>query len=460
MSHHFSALTEAELGLFIDLYELTMASAYHAEGMDKRAVFTLHFRKLPPQRNFVLACGQHYAALLATSLRFPPEQVAQLRTLGRFDESFLQWLANFRFSGDIRVLPEGTPVFPHEPILEVEAPLAEGQLLETLLMNYVHTESVLATKAVRMVNAAQGRPVIDFGMRRMHGFDAALRGVRAYRAAGIDATSNVLGSFQYGLPASGTMAHAYIQAHDDETEAFRTYAKLYPGTVLLVDTYDALAGVDKVIHLVKEEGLDVSAIRLDSGDLGKLARAARQQLDQAGLNDVGIVVSSGLDEWSIRELVEADAPVDSFAVGTKLGVSEDAPVLDLAYKLTDYDGQPRLKNSPGKKLFPGRKQVWRFRDKNAQYLYDEISLESETCDGEPLLLKAVCEGKSVAPEPDLNITTERVREACRAMPERLLALDACDLPYEVKISDALEQLYHKALADISANQASTDQRPD
>lgn len=446
---YFNELRESELGLFIDLYELLMVRAYRAEGMEERAVFTLHFRKLPPRRNFILACGQHHAALLVTSLRFPPEQVERLRALNRFDDDFLQCLSEFRFSGDIRVLPEGTPVFPHEPMLEVEAPLAEGQLLETLLMNYVNSESVLATKAVRMVHAARGKPVVDFGMRRMHGFDAALRGVRAYRVAGLDSTSNVLGSFRYGLPASGTMAHSYIQAHDDETQAFRAYAKLYPGTALLVDTYDTIAGIDKVIHLVKEEGLEVSAIRLDSGDLGQLAKDARARLDDAGLTDMKIVVSSGLDEWGIQSL--ADAPIDSFAVGTKLGVSEDAPVLDLAYKLTDYAGEPRLKNSPGKKLLPGRKQVWRFRDSGGRYRYDEIGQDTETRDGEPLLFTAVRNGEPVGPEPDLEATRERVSEALKAMPARMLELDTCEPPYEVKISDALERLYQDALAKVATD---------
>ncbi|WP_347332325.1 nicotinate phosphoribosyltransferase [Marinimicrobium locisalis] len=446
---YFGELTEAELGLFIDLYELSMAQAYRAEGMEERAVFTLHFRKLPPQRNFILACGQHYAALLVASLRFPTEQVERLRALNRFDEDFLRWLSEFRFSGDIRVMPEGTPVFPHEPMLEIEAPLAEGQLLETLLMNYVNSESVLATKASRMVHAAHGKPVVDFGMRRMHGFDSALRGVRAYRVAGLDSTSNVLGSFRHGLPASGTMAHSYIQAHDDEMEAFRRYAKIYPGTALLVDTYDTMAGIDKVIHLVKSEGLDVSAIRLDSGDLGQLAKDARTRLDDAGLTDMKIVVSSGLDEWGIQELVDAHAPIDSFAVGTKLGVSEDAPVLDLAYKLTDYAGEPRLKNSPGKKLFPGRKQVWRFRDNEGRYRYDEIGRNTESRDGEPLLFTAVRNGQPVGPAPDLEATRERAREALKAMPTRVLALDTCEPPYEVKVSDALERLYRDALAKVT-----------
>lgn len=446
---YFTGLTEEELGLFVDLYELTMARAYRAEGMTERALFTLHFRKLPPGRNFVLACGQHYGALLASALHFPREQVDRLAQLDMFEDDFLEWLSAFRFSGDIRVMPEGTPVFPHEPLLEVDAPVAEGQLLETLLMNYVNTETVLASKAARMVVAADGRPVVDFGMRRMHGYDAALRGVRAYRTAGLAATSNVLGSFQHGLAASGTMAHSFIQAHRDEMEAFRTYARLYPGTTLLVDTYDTLGGVDKVIRLVRDEGLKVNAIRLDSGDLAQLARDARQKLDEAGLEDIKIVVSSGLDEWSIRDMVEAGAPVDGFGVGTKLGVSEDAPAMDFAYKLTEYAGEPRLKNSPGKKLLPGRKQVWRYRDGDGRYRYDEIGRDREEREGEALLATVVRDGEPVGPGPDCEASRERVRRALNDMPERLLDLDETDQPYEVRISDQLENLYQEALAAVT-----------
>jgi nicotinate phosphoribosyltransferase len=446
---YFTGLTEEELGLFVDLYELTMARAYRAEGMTERALFTLHFRKLPPGRNFVLACGQHYGALLASALHFPREQVDRLAQLDMFEDDFLEWLSAFRFSGDIRVMPEGTPVFPHEPLLEVDAPVAEGQLLETLLMNYVNTETVLASKAARMVVAADGRPVVDFGMRRMHGYDAALRGVRAYRTAGLAATSNVLGSFQHGLAASGTMAHSFIQAHRDEMEAFRTYARLYPGTTLLVDTYDTLGGVDKVIRLVRDEGLKVNAIRLDSGDLAQLARDARQKLDEAGLADIRIVVSSGLDEWSIRDMVEAGAPVDGFGVGTKLGVSEDAPAMDFAYKLTEYAGEPRLKNSPGKKLLPGRKQVWRYRDRDGRYRYDEIGRDREEREGEALLATVVRDGEPEGPGPDCEASRERVRRALNDMPERLLDLDETDQPYEVRISDQLENLYQEALAAVT-----------
>jgi len=244
--------SERELALLTDLYELTMAQAYWRDDHRGEAVFSLFFRKLPAGRRFAVACGQEYAAHLIRGLRFYPEQIERLRQLELFEDGFLRWLADFRFEGEIRTLPEGSVVFPNEPLLEVRAPVIQGQLLESLLMNYVNLETLLASKAARMVLAADGVPVVDFGMRRMHGLESAWRGVRAYRVAGIAGTSNVLGGLSFDLPVRGTMAHSYIQSHDDETEALRRYARDYPGTTLLVDTYDTLRGVDRVRETNRE----------------------------------------------------------------------------------------------------------------------------------------------------------------------------------------------------------------
>ena len=435
----------AELGLLTDLYELTMARAYQAEGMDEPAVFSLFFRELPGERNFMLACGQEEAAELVTALRFPRAQVERLRELDLFDDSFLRWLEDFRFSGEIHAMPEGTPVFPGEPLLEVRAPIAEAQLLETFLMNFIHLETQLASKAVRVVLAAGERPVVDFGMRRMHGMEASLRAVCAYRVAGIAGTSNVLGSLVHGLPARGTQAHSYIQAHGDETEALRRYARLYPGTTLLVDTYDTLAAVDKVIGLVRDEGLDVGGIRMDSGDLDALSREARKRLDDAGLEAVKILVSGGLDEWKIRDLVAAGAPVDGFGVGTEMGAVTDAPALDIAYKLTEYGGEGRLKNAPGKAIYPGRKQVWRFTDGSGRCTHDEITLRDEGRNGVPLLRPVVSEGSPVLPAPDPEGTRARVRENLAALPPELLSMDRAAEPYPVSFSPELEKLREEIL---------------
>lgn len=439
----------AQPGLFTDLYELTMARAYRAKEMHGRALFSLHFRHLPPERNFLLACGQNYLAQLISELRFPPEQVDFLAGMPQFDDSFLDWLQNFHFSGDIRAVPEGTPVFPHEPLMELEAPIAEAQLLETLVMNYVGTETLLASKAVRMVLAAEGRPVVDFGIRRMHGLDAALRSARAYRVAGIAATSNVRGSQLYGLPPSGTMAHAYIQACGDETDAMRTYARLYPGTTLLVDTYDTLAGVDKVIGLVRDEGLDVAAIRLDSGDLGELAIEARKRLDRAGLTTMRIVASSGLDEWKIRDLVKQGAPIDGFGVGTEMGVSGDAPVVDMVYKLTEYDGRACLKKSPGKLLLPGRKQIWRQTGYDGVYQGDTLGLADEDQSGEALLHTVMRDGELLASPPDPRDSRDRSKGALECMPAELQKLEHVPHAYPVTISDRLKALHTQALSDVT-----------
>ncbi len=439
---------EDELGLFTDLYQLTMCQAYQAAEMNQPAVFSLFFRKLPDHRNFLLACGQEEAARLATAIRFPRRQLDRLADLEVFRDEFLRWLEAFRFSGDIHALPEGTPVFPHEPLLEVRAPVAEAQLLESIVMNAVNTETLLASKAARITLAAAGRPVMDFGMRRMHGMDAALRGARAYRVAGISATSNVLAGLRHGLPVQGTMAHSFIQAHDDETQAFRLYARLYPGTTLLVDTYDTLAGVEKVIALVRDEGLEVGGIRLDSGDLGALAKESRRRLDAAGLERVKIVASGGLDEWKIAGLLADGAPIDGFGVGTDMGAVADAPSLDLAYKLTEYAGKPRLKNSPGKQLLPGAKQVWRFQDASGHYTHDELTRREEQRQATPLLLPAVTGGEPLHPTPNPDLARERAWEALEHMPPEMRRLEPMDAPYPVHTSSALSALRRAALAAI------------
>ncbi|MCG8393392.1 MAG: nicotinate phosphoribosyltransferase [Pseudomonadales bacterium] len=438
------------LGLLTDLYELTMLQAYWHESMNETATFSLFFREMPLQRNFMLACGQEYAARLVRQLHFPAEQVDRLKALDLFQDAFLEWLQDFHFQGDIHCLPEGTPVFPHEPIMEITAPLMEAQLLESLLMNLVHLETVLASKAVRMVLAAGDRPVVDFGMRRMHGSDAALRGVRAYRAAGLAGTSNVLGGLQHDLPLRGTMAHAYIQAHDDELAAFRAYSRLYPGTTLLVDTYDSRGGVDKVIRLARDEGLDIGAIRLDSGNLAKQALDARRQLDAAGLESIRILVSGGLDEYRISRLLAEGAPIDGFGVGTSMGAASDAPTLDLAYKLTEYAGRPRLKNSPGKQLFPGLKQVWRQRDAQGRYQQDRITARDEQGEGQPLLQPVIRAGAPCREAPDLSVTRRQVATHLEKLPEPLLSLTPSEC-YPVQFSERLKALRESVLQELPDN---------
>ncbi|MBX6365994.1 MAG: nicotinate phosphoribosyltransferase, partial [Gemmatimonadetes bacterium] len=354
-----------DVALLTDLYELTMLQAYWRERMDAEAVFSLHVRKLPPERNYLLACGVEDALRQLAALRFTRPALDYLGTLGLFRDEFLDWLGRLRFTGDVYAVPEGTPVFPPAPLLEVVAPLPEAQLAETLVLNRIHFQTVLASKAARVVRAAAGRPVVDFALRRMPGIDAGVTGARAFYVAGVASTSDVLAGARYGIPVAGTMAHSYVQAHDDELEAFRRFASLYPETTLLVDTYDTLRGVDAVIRLAAELGdaFRVRAIRLDSGDLAELARESRRRLDEAGLTGVRIFASGGLDEYAIAALVRSGAPIDAFGVGTRMGVSSDAPALDgMAYKLTEYAGRGRTKLSTGKFVYPGRKQVWRVEE--------------------------------------------------------------------------------------------------
>lgn len=437
---------DGEMALLTDLYQLTMTQAYWKEEMHEWATFSLFFRKMPPTRRFMLACGQQHAAELLSRLRFGDEALSRLADTGKFDQEFLDWLGNWRFEGDIWTLPEGTPVFANEPLLEVDAPIAQAQLLESLVMNLVQLETVLASKAVRLVMAAQGRPVVDFGMRRMHGVDAAVRGVRAYRTAGLAGTSNVLGGLRHDLAINGTMAHSYILAHDDETQAFRAFARHYPGTTLLVDTHDTLEGVRKVIEIMREEPeVDVKSIRLDSGDLGELAKGARALLDEAGHDDLTIVASSGLDEHKIATLLEDGAPIDAFGVGTQMGVAADSPVIDLSYKLVEYAGTPRVKHSPGKINLPCRKQLYRRQDERGRYVGDIIALRDEEIEaGEPLLRPLVRAGRLDDDEmARADDARERVTDALDRFPEDVRRLAEGESDYPIELSPELERLQSK-----------------
>jgi nicotinate phosphoribosyltransferase len=432
-----------DLALFTDLYQLTMLQAYAEQGMAETAVFSLFVRRLPEQRNFLLACGLEPALEYLERLRFTDEDVAYLRSLKVFSSGFLDSLRTFRFAGDVFAVPEGTPVFANEPILEVVAPIAQAQLVETFLMNQVHVQTVIASKAARVVAAAAGRKVVDFGARRTHGIDAALAAARASYVAGVQGTSNVLAGKLYGIPVAGTMAHSYIQAHADEREAFRTFARTFPGTVLLVDTYDTIEGVRRVIELLTRgsERLKVGALRLDSGDLTALARETRRLLDAAGLQEVQIFASSSLDEYEIEALVASGAPIDAFGVGTGMGVSSDAPSIDIVYKLVEYAGQGRTKFSKQKPILPGRKQVFR-REQNGGAVGDVIARADETLDGRPLLRQVLRAGQRIrATDDDLQAARDRAAEEISRLPRHVTRLPPADPPYPVDISSSLEALH-------------------
>jgi len=443
-------VTDENLFLLTDRYQLTMLQAYWAEGMRDRAVFSLFVRRLPEHRNFLVACGLDTALGVLEHLAPSADDLEYLRQTG-FDAGFVEALADFRFTGDVWAVPEGTPIFADEPILEVEAPIAEAQMAETLVMNQVHLQTVLASMAVRVKQAAEGRAVVDFGLRRMHGTDAGLKAARAFHVAGVDATSNVLAGRVWGVPVTGTMAHSYVQAHDDEPSAFRSFARSFPDTVLLVDTYDTLEGVRRVTRLARELGEDfrVRGIRLDSGDLGALAVDARRILDEAGLDGVEIFASGGLDEWKIRRLVRAGTPIDGFGVGTRMGVSSDAPSLDIAYKLTSYAGHGRLKLSMGKGTLPGRKQVFRVEEDGVARR-DVIARADESGPGRPLLRKVMEGGRRL---PAGAETLERIRrrtaEELDRLPEALRALEAAEPAYPVEVSDDLERYRETVLGEVT-----------
>ncbi len=430
---------DENVALFVDLYELTMAQAYWREGMAGRAVFSLFSRRLPERRNFLLACGLDDALRFLENFHFGDAAIDYLRTLPGFAPEFLDWLRGFRFTGDVWALPEGTPFFANEPLLEVEAPILEAQLAETFVMNQLHFQTVVASKTARVVHAAAGRPVVDFGMRRIHGTDAALKAARAFHVAGVASTSNVLAGRVYGVPIAGTMAHSFVQAFDREMDAFRAFTRTYPETTLLVDTYDTLEGVRRVVELARELGdaFRVRAVRLDSGDLAELAFGAREILDRAGLGEVEIFASGGLDEDEIARIVARGAPIDAFGVGTRMGVSSDAPALDMAYKLTEYAGQGRVKLSPGKPILPGPKQVFRM-EADGRAVGDVIACRDEALPGRPLLVQVMESGRRLpAGRATLDDARARAAEELARLPDAIRALEPADPPYPVRVSDRL-----------------------
>jgi len=448
--------------LYTDLYQLTMLQAYWREDMDEPAVFDLFVRRLN-DRHYLVACGLEQALEFLETLSFSEEALDYLATQDPFEPAFLSWLADFEFTGDVYAVPEGTPVFPDEPLVEVVAPIGEAQLVETLLLNQLTFQTTIASKASRIVEAARAggedRLVADFGMRRMHGTDAAMKGARAAYIAGVDATSNVAAGQAYDLPITGTMAHSYVEAHDSEVEAFRAFSALYPETILLVDTYDTLDGVRKVIDLMDEtdEDVQVRGIRLDSGDLAELAHAARRLLDEAGLTDVMIFASGGLDEHTIADLLDREAPIDGFGVGTRMGTSADQPALDSAYKLSGYAGTPRMKLATDKSNLPGRKQVVRqYEDGTA--VRDVIATEDEQTHGAPLLERVMADGERTEAGAARPLTAVREHAAARLdeLPARLRAPTAANRDYNVVLSDALEERLEDtrdALAETMAAEA-------
>lgn len=429
--------------LLTDLYELTMAQAYLAQKMTGIAVFEFFVRKLPPRRNFFMAAGLEQVLTYLETFHFAERDLDWLSQTGHFTPATLDALRTLRFTGDVHAMPEGTVFFPHEPILRVTAPLPEAQLVETRVMNLLNFQTMVASKACRSVLVAEGRPLIDFGLRRSHGAEAGLLAARASYLAGFAGTSNVLAGARFGMPTYGTMAHAFVQAHHDEAEAFLHIAQAQPrNVVLLIDTYDTEAAAEKAVALatsLKNQGISIHGVRLDSGDLADHAQKVRLILDRGGLTDTKILASGNLDEERVEALLKSGAPIDRFAVGTAMTTSADAPYLDCAYKLQEYAGRPCRKRSEGKATWPGRKQVYRRLGRDGRLDGDIITIEGETRPGLPLLQPVMQNGRRLAPSPSIEEIRDRARSALAELPDTLRRLDQAP-PYDVRIAEALEQL--------------------
>jgi nicotinate phosphoribosyltransferase len=430
--------------LLTDLYELNMAASYLRRDMRQEATFSLFVRTLPPNRGFLVAAGLEPCLGFLEGFGFPEEDLDYLgRELG-FADDVLDAFAALRFEGDVWAVPEGRIVHANEPLLEITAPIAVAQLVEPYLLNQITFQTTIASKAARCVVAARGRDVVDFSLRRTQGLDAAENVARVTSIVGFSATSNVEAARRFGLRVAGTMAHSYIESFDSEAEAFRTFARDFPGrTTFLVDTYDTLNGVRTAVEVIHELGLqDHLGIRLDSGDLDALARRSREILDEAGLPGVRIFASGGLDEFEVDRLVRAGAPIDAFGVGTRIGVSADAPYLDSAYKLVEYDGRPMMKLSSNKASAPGRKQVFRGPDGDTIALREEALTE----DHEPLLVPVMRGGERSGPHRTLDTARALFRADLERLPERATRVDGPE-PLEPHVSHALAELTARARTD-------------
>ena len=429
--------------LLTDLYQLTMLQGYFAQQMEEDAVFEFFVRKLPKNRGFLMAAGLDQVVEFLEGLCFSDRELEWLRKGGRFSETFVDYLAGLRFTGDLDAMPEGTTFFPNEPIARIVAPIAQAQLVETRLINLLHFQTLIASKATRSVLVAQGKSLIDFGLRRAHGSEAGLLAARASYLAGFTGTATVLAGVQFDIPVYGTMAHSFVQAHEDEVEAFEHFACAQPdNVVLLIDTYDTERAAEKVVVLascLKKKGIHVKAVRLDSGDLAEHARKVRRILDNGGLTEVKIVASGNLDESALRELLKANAPIDCFAVGTKLTTSADVPYLDCAYKLQEYAGTPRRKRSEGKATWPARKQVYRQYDAEGRIATDTVTLVDEVHEGVPLIQPVMRGGKRVSPPSPLASLRKRAIAELARLPKSLQQLEE-GKTVPVIISPALRNL--------------------
>jgi len=439
-----------EAALFTDLYELTMAAVYFRRHMHEPATFSLFVRRLPPDRAFLIAAGLEDVLEFLRTFRFSQQAIARLRSLSRFQSDFLDFLENLSFTGDVHAMAEGTVLFADEPLLEVTAPMIEAQIMETALINFCHCQMLITSKAVRSVIAARGRPIAEFGLRRTPGTDAGMKSARSAFIAGCELTSNVLAGTEWAIPLTGTMAHSYVTAFPREADAFDAFAESFPdSTVLLLDSYDTIAAARKAVDVARRlaaQGHRLAGVRLDSGDLVTLSRKVRDILDAAGFSDVQVVVSGGLDELAVEQLLSAGAPIDAFGIGTRLNVSADAPYLDMVYKLVSYAGRDVLKLSEGKETWVGSKAVYRRRGSDGRFEGDLLALRDEPVpDGfEKSLLEPVMRaGHLLRPHPPLSQIREHSAAQVASLPEELKKLRAAG-EYPVRISGGLRGRQERA----------------
>ena len=434
---------DASDGLLTDLYQLNMIEAYLEQGQLDTAVFEFFVRKLPERRGFLMAAGLEQLLQFLEGLRFAEEELAWLGRTHRFSAQLLDYLAGFRFSGDVHAMPEGTVFFENEPIVRVTAPMPEAQLIETRLINIVHFQSLIASKAARLSLLAPGKLLVDFGFRRAHGAEAGLMAARAAYIAGFAGTATVLAGKEFGIPLYGTMAHSYVQAFDDETRAFEAFARARPDNlVLLIDTYDTEAAARKVVRLaprLKDLGVSIYGVRLDSGDLAALSRSVRGILDAGGLREVIIFASGGIDDDALSRFAAENAPIDGYGIGTNLTTSSDAPALDCAYKLQEYAGLARRKRSAGKATWPGRKQVWRRSGPDGRMAGDILSTEDDAQPGEPLLRPVMRGGKRVGAPATLGDIRSHARRELEHLSEPLRRVEPRG-SYSVVIAGRLVRL--------------------
>ncbi len=439
--------------LLTDFYQLTMLQAYYAQHMNQVAVFEFFVRKLPASRNFLVAAGLQQVIEFLEHFHINDDEIYYLRNSHRFDDAFLDSLSTLRFTGNVDAMPEGTIFFQDEPILRIIAPLPQAQLLESRIINLLHFQTLIASKAIRCVLQAPDRLLIDFGMRRAHGAEAALLAARASYIAGFNGTATVLAGQMFGIPLFGTMAHSFVQTHTHEEDAFIHFALSQPdNVVLLIDTYDTEAAASKLGHIakiLKEYNITIQGVRLDSGDLAKHAKKVRSILDQQHLSHVTIFSSGNIDEYELNRLLHQQrAPINGFGIGTLLDTSADAPYLDCAYKLQEYAGIARRKRSEGKATWPGRKQVYRYINSNELMDYDVITTQSDTTqNAHPLLQPVMRAGKRLESFDTLDIIRRRLQDAIITLPATLKGLQTNQ--YQVKVSEQLRSLAQTVDQQIS-----------